>query len=138
GAADAPAGVAIGDVAVGWDPAAGVWQLVRGGEVVATAAGAAPSSTDWLFVAQPHGAAFPLDGRQIPAHRFAEPVGGALVLTAGGDGEGFSRLIVFHRPALTTTYTDGVGNQRQWQTLDGGSSPEGGGLTVGGGLLDDL
>lgn len=125
------AAIAVGDVAATWDPA-GVWVLTRGGAEVARAAGPRPESADWTLVAQPHTVLLLLDGRQILAHRFAEPVGGALVLTAGGAVAGFTRLTVFHRPTVDVSYTDGVGIERQRLELTED------GVTVAGALPDAL
>ncbi|ACU71662.1 YD repeat protein [Catenulispora acidiphila DSM 44928] len=114
-AAAHPAGIAVGDVGVRWDPAGGAWQLTRAGAVVASVAAAPPVSTDWLLVALPDAVVFLIAGRQILAHRFGEPVGGAVVLSAGGRGQGFSRVMVLHQPSLSVDYRDGSGALRQSQ-----------------------
>jgi RHS repeat-associated protein len=119
----------VGDVTVRWNPA-GQWELLRGTAVVAATPGA-PATCDWMLAAQPHTVVFLADGRQVLAHRFAEPVGGALVLTAGA-GQGFGRLTVFHRPAVNVSYTDGVANPRQAQDLTDD------GVVVRGTLPDEL
>jgi RHS repeat-associated protein len=124
-------GVGIGDVTASWDTS-GEWRLARAGAVIQRAPGPPPESADWILIAQPRTVLLLVDGRQILAHRFGEPVSGALVLTVGGTVAGFSRITVFRSPSVQVEYQDGVGITRQSQQLDAEA------VNVSGVLFDEL
>ncbi|MBV9451508.1 MAG: hypothetical protein JO345_37040 [Streptosporangiaceae bacterium] len=111
------AGMSAGRAGVRWDPQAGCWQMTDAGVVVAQSAATPLTSASWLLIASRDCALFLLDGRQILAHWFSEPVTGPLTLEAGGPGIGFSRVMFFHQPRVAITCTDGGGRVRQRQAL---------------------
>src|SRR5581483_10324943 len=113
----AGAGVGVGRVQVRWDPAAGRWQLLDDGTVVAHAEPGPLATADWQLIAGRNAVLFFVDGRQILSYWFPEPVTGPLTLTAGGAGLGFGPVAVFHEPRVSIGYADGSGRVRQRQAL---------------------
>ena len=113
-------GIAVGDTTkVIWDPAVREWLLLSDGSVLARSPAADVKRADWLLIASANGLAFYIDGQLALRAWLPNGLRGALqIFTDGNPGVAFARIMVFYRPRLTVTFSDGAGAVRQSQRLD--------------------
>ncbi len=112
-----PLGIRIGsNLTITWKPNQGWYLEINGKSNTVEHIPSVPH--EWLLVAANNTVLFYADGQQIFAQTITDGISGALELFTG-DEVAFKNIVTFQEPQIGVTYTDGAGQERQVQALEG-------------------